>query len=290
MNFVAIIVFSFVFCTSSFFFLKKRSTQRSLVALHPQEYRKFKLIKKEAVNHNSILVRLALPSQQHHIGLPIGKHMYIRGKDEAGNDFSRAYTPVSSDDQLGHVDFLIKLYPNGMMSNYLRHLNIGDFIEARGPLGKLTYHNYGQFEIHNNIFSKLAKPHMKRTNIGLIAGGSGITPMLQIIRSVAKKNEKDTNVHFLYANVTLEDILCKQELDQIIQQHTNIKVHYILDKPPANWKGGVGFVSADMIKEHLPLSSDSSSLILMCGPPLMISSCEKHLKSLDFKEHQYFMY
>lgn len=78
-----------------------------------------------------------------------------------------------------------------------------------------------------------------------------------------------TSISLVYANVNPEDILLKEELDQLAAQHPKrFQVYYVLNNPPASgWNGGVGFVSADMIKEKCPPPSSvpGDMKILMCG-------------------------
>lgn len=52
----------------------------------------------------------------------------------------------------------------------------------------------------------------------------------------------------IFANVNKEDILLKEDLDELVAENDNVRVHYVLNNPPEGWKGGVGFVTADMIK------------------------------------------
>lgn len=99
----------------------------------------------------------------------------------------------------------------------------------------------------------------------MIAGGTGITPMLQIIRAALKSNLDQTKLKLIYANVTPEDILLKQELDTLASIHPDrFTVYYVLNKPPENWNGGVGFVSKDDIEKHMP-KTHANIKILMCG-------------------------
>jgi cytochrome-b5 reductase len=99
----------------------------------------------------------------------------------------------------------------------------------------------------------------------MIAGGSGITPMYQIINAVLKNPADQTALSLIYANVNEEDILMKKELDALAAAHASrFKVYYVLNNPPAGWTGGVGFVSKDQIQTHLP-SSSGDAKILMCG-------------------------
>lgn len=82
----------------------------------------------------------------------------------------------------------------------------------------------------------------------MIAGGTGITPMLQIIKAILRNPEDKTQIDLLFANVNEEDILLKEDLDELSSTHSNFRVHYVLNNPPEGWTGGVGFVTADMIK------------------------------------------
>ena len=99
----------------------------------------------------------------------------------------------------------------------------------------------------------------------MIAGGTGITPMLQIIRAALKNPRDKTKLNLVYANVNYEDILLKKELDELADKYSSrFKVFYVLNKPPSGWTGGVGFVSKEQITAHLPASNDDIK-VLLCG-------------------------
>jgi cytochrome-b5 reductase len=98
----------------------------------------------------------------------------------------------------------------------------------------------------------------------MIAGGTGITPMLQVARYSLFNPGDPTKFTLIYANVNEDDILLKVELDYLVAMFPyRFKVYYVLNNPPAGWKGGVGFVSKEHIQEHLPVSGNSK--ILVCG-------------------------
>jgi len=106
----------------------------------------------------------------------------------------------------------------------------------------------------------------------MIAGGTGLTPMLQIIRAALKDPKDKTKLSLIYANVNNEDILLKEDLEKLLDtSNGRLKVYYVLNNPPTSWKGGVGFVTKDHIAEHLP-AANGRSKILMCGPPPMINA------------------
>ena len=90
----------------------------------------------------------------------------------------------------------------------------------------------------------------------MIAGGTGITPMLQIVRAALKNPLDRTKLSLIYANVNPEDILLKKELDELAAKHSHrFRVYYVLNNPPPSWAGGVGFVTKEILttSKQLPL-------------------------------------
>ena len=124
------------------------------------------------------------------------------------------------------------------------------------------------------------RPGLVRT-FGMIAGGTGITPMLQIIRAILTNPADTTRVSLIFANVNEDDILLREDLDGLSQKYSNFKLYYVLNNPPSNWTGGVGFVTADMIKEHLPPPAPDMK-ILLCGPPPMVILMNPHFTSVTY--------
>ncbi|XP_069821913.1 NADH-cytochrome b5 reductase 2 [Dendropsophus ebraccatus] len=255
------------------------------------------LIEKQEISHDTKKFRFGLPSSEHILGLPIGQHVYLSAKVN-GSLVVRAYTPVSSDEVKGYVDLVVKVYyknvnpkfpDGGKMSQYLDSLKIGDTIDFRGPNGLLVYKGKGKFAIRPD---KKSEPQTKTTkHLGMLAGGTGITPMLQLIRHITQDPKDDTKCYLIFANQTEEDILVRSELETVAKNHPDqFKLYYTLDRPPQGWKHGTGFVTADMIKKHLPPPSDSP-LVLMCGPPPMIQfACQDNLTKLGYAEHRRFAY
>lgn len=259
-------------------------TSNTKKALISEEYRKFQLISKVNVTHNSRIFRFALQTSTTTLGLPVGKHISLRFADnnklEDGKpeEVRRPYTPITSDDTKGYFELLIKIYDNGRMSQYLDHLNINDYIEARGPLGRVTYDRIGHFV--NNISSDKVD-NLDCKTIGMIAGGTGITPMYQIIQEILKNPQDTTKIFLIFGNVSIDDILLQDELTALQKKHSNFTVYFTLDKAPSTWTQGVGYVTKKMIEEHLPKPSNDN-VVLNCGPPLMIKSCVKVLEDLGY--------
>ncbi|KAJ6519542.1 ferredoxin reductase-like C-terminal NADP-linked domain-containing protein [Mycena sanguinolenta] len=231
--------------------------------LNPQVWLELPLAKKTQISPNTAIYRFSLPRSSDCLGLPVGKHISITAEIN-GKDITRSYTPISSDDQKGSFDLLIKSYEKGNISRHFTLLKLGDNIRVKGPKGNFDY--------AAGLTGAL----------GMIAGGSGITPMYQIINAVLKNPADRTALSLIYANVNEEDILMKKEIDALASKYPNqFKVYYVLNNPPAGWTGGVGFVTKDQIETRLPASTGDAK-ILMCGPPPMLTAMKKHLDELQW--------
>ncbi|KAJ0366823.1 hypothetical protein COL154_003703 [Colletotrichum chrysophilum] len=190
--------------------------------------------------------RFGLPSEKSVLGLPIGQHISIGANcpqpDGTSKEIVRSYTPISGDHQPGYFDLLIKSYPTGNISKHMASLKVGQTLKVKGPKGAFVY-----------------TPNMVR-HFGMIAGGTGITPMLQIIRAVIRGRAAGdkTQIDLIFANVTPQDILLKEDLDALAKEDSGFRVHYVLDKPPQGWTGGVGYVTADMITVSCLAVSDAT--------------------------------
>ncbi|KAK9902007.1 hypothetical protein WJX75_001000 [Coccomyxa subellipsoidea] len=227
----------------------------SAAALDPNEWRSFKVVSKDVITHNTSRLRFATPDPEQTSGLFVASCLLTRApigakKEDGTQKFViRPYTPTSAPDQKGHFDLVVKGYPDGKMSKHIVNLNVGDSLECKGPISKLPY-----------------KPNMKK-NVGMIAGGTGITPMLQVASEILRNPEDMTEVSLVFGNVSEDDILLRKEIDEMEKKHKNFKVYYVVDKPTSFfWRGGKGYITEDTVRKHLPAPSDDN-LILVCGPP-----------------------
>lgn len=109
--------------------------------------------------------------------------------------------------------------------------------------------------------------------------------MYQIMRQIASDTEDCTEVDLLFANVSIQDILLRCELDGLARQHPNLRVHYVLDEAPEGWSGGVGYISADMLRQHCPAPAPDA-LLLFCGPRPMTKSLEGIAKEVGYGKEQ----
>ncbi|CAN1171041.1 NADH--cytochrome b5 reductase 1 [Linum perenne] len=257
--------------TAYYFYLTKK-TKAAKACLDPENFKEFKLVKRTELSHNVAKFRFELPTPDSVLGLPIGQHMSCRGKDGVGEDVVKPYTPTTLDSDVGFFDLVIKMYPQGRMSHHFRELREGDYLSVKGPKGRFKY-----------------QPNQVRA-FGMLAGGTGITPMFQVTRAILENPKDKTNVNLIYANVAYDDILLKEELDNLVTSFPDrFKVYYVLNQPPEGWNGGAGFVTKEMIETHFP-SPAADVQILRCGPPPMNKAMAGHLEALGYTPQMQFQF
>ncbi|KAL4765939.1 putative cytochrome b5 reductase [Aspergillus foveolatus] len=233
--------------------------------LDPKEYKSLPLVQKKTLSPNVYKFVFQLPGRQDVIGLPIGQHVAIKANIE-GKTVSRSYTPMSNNIDRGVLELVIKCYPDGLLTGkYLANLQVGDKVEFRGPKGAMKY----------------TKGLCKK--IGMIAGGTGITPMYQLIRAICEDPTDTTEISLIYANRSEEDILLRSELEEFASKFPrNLKIWYMLDTPPEKWSFGTGYITAEIMREHLPMANKDTK-IMVCGPPGMVIACKKGLVALGYE-------
>lgn len=233
--------------------------------LDPKTYQSLPLIRKDALSPNVYRFVFQLPNPDDVIGLPIGQHVAIKATIN-GAAVSRSYTPTSNNLDRGVLELLIKCYPDGLLTGQcLANLQVGDRLEFRGPKGAMRY--------TQGICKK----------VGMIAGGTGITPMYQLIRAICEDETDTTEINLIYANRAEEDILLRRELDAFSRAYPkNLKVWYMLDHPPKKWAYGSGYVTPAVMQEKLPGPSPDTK-IMLCGPPGMVNAAKKGLVSMGFQ-------
>ncbi|KAF5312184.1 hypothetical protein D9619_002747 [Psilocybe cf. subviscida] len=229
--------------------------------LDPQNFVDFKLKKIIPYNHNSSQFVFELPNGDASL-IPVASCLLVKASDpEAlldakGKPVIRPYTPVSPSDAPGVLTLLIKKYESGNMSKHIFGLKEGETLSIKGPISKFPY--------QANQFDEVA----------LIGGGSGITPLYQILtHALADKNNK-TKFKLIYSNVTEKDILLREEFDALKAKHPDtLDVVYLVDTPADAWKGPTGFINADVIKKNVgPADLKDKIKIFVCGPPGQVAS------------------
>lgn len=133
------------------------SSASASAVLDAKQYRPFKLVRKTVIAPNVYRMVFALPQADAVLGLPTGQHIVLQAVIN-GKNVARSYTPISNNSDLGRIEMLIKVYPQGLMTQHLAGMQVGETIDIRGPKGSMQY---------SPAYAK---------HIGMIAGGSGITP------------------------------------------------------------------------------------------------------------------
>ena len=222
----------------------------------------YKLLHIETDTHDTKTFRFELAADATLDMLP-GDFLYIHATSN-GKQLKRAYTPSSLPGTTGFFDLTVKRYDTGVVSKYLHDQRIGDTVLMSGP-------NPGGHWVDGMA-----------TRVGFVAGGTGITPMISIIRWILHL-KLDVELFLIFANKTEADITFRQEWEDNTQQFANFHCHPVLEQPPPGWSGGTGRITANMLQQHLPAPSPDTCIFL-CGPPPMVDSVETMLKYLGYPE------
>lgn len=260
------------------------------LALNPRKKTPFRLQNKIVLSRDSFLLDFALPTPDHILGLPTGKHMFFSAVIN-GETVMRRYTPISSNYDVGCVKFVIKAYrpcapfPNGgKMSQHVDSLKIGDFLDFRGPVGEFDYIADGSFLLDGE--------ECKATRFNMVAGGTGITPCMQIAAEILRHPSDPTQISLIFACREEGDLLMRSTLDEWAAHFpTKFKVHYILsDSWPSDWKYSTGFVDRQLFSENF-FEANDDVYNLMCGPPIMLDrGCSPNLSALGHKKDHMFAF
>jgi len=149
-------------------------------------------------------------------------------------------------------------------SNALLSLNKGETIRFSGPYGNFTFN--GEHE-----------------KIAMLSGGIGITPLRSIIKYCTDKRLA-TDIFLFYSNRQEDDIPFKDEFDGLKAKNQNLTIINTLTRPGPTWKGRMGRIDAEMIKEHLPNYADWT--FYSSGPGKMVDSMLLVLKEMGIPEKQ----
>ena len=121
----------------------------------------------------------------------------------------------------------------------------------------------------------------------MLAGGTGVAPMLQMIVAILSDPEDETEIRFLFANKSEKDILLRYTLDRLQAEHPKrFQVHYTISRHDETWSGLRGRVTQQMISETCfaaGYAENKRTVALLCGPPLFeTETCVPALKALGY--------
>jgi nitrate reductase (NAD(P)H) len=262
------------------------STEPRPVFLDTRVWNKSLLHAKVAVSWDTRIFTFKLEHDEQPLGLPTGQHLMIRLRDPVTREaIIRSYTPVSQTTKKGYCDVLVKVYfdspekQGGKMTKALDSIPVGHFVEFKGPIGKFEYISRGLCSINGK------KRNVKR--FFMICGGSGITPIFQVLRAIMQDKEDPTTCVVLDGNRLIEDILCKEDLDVFARDNVDrCKLLYTLTKGPEDWQGRRGRIDAPLLLEHCMRGEPGESLVLVCGPEALEKNAHKALNEQGWPDEE----
>ena len=221
-------------------------------------------IKPETKNVKSFTLKL--PAWMRHRA---GPHYDIRLTAEDGYQTQRSYSIASQPEREGEVDITVERIDDGEVSTYMHDvLAPGDRIEARGPIG-----GYFVWEATMN------EPLL------LIAGGSGVVPLMSMLRHRAAAGRRNPTA-LLYSSRAFEDIIYYNELEKLRSASAGPQVFHTLTRSqPEDWKGYRRRIDQDMLGEIAgPLGK--SLHVYICGPTLLVESAANTLVKIGVNSNQ----
>jgi ferredoxin-NADP reductase len=181
-----------------------------------------------------------------------------------GQRATRSYTISSSPVHENYVEITPKRMENGCVSLFLNErAKPGLAVEANGPYGRF----YFDETLHKSIV--------------LIAAGSGITPMISMLRYLDDL-ELATPVTLLYCARTAEDVIFENELVRLSRSLPNFKYDVCLSRPDPTWKGRSGRLTEEFVSRHV--TDLDSATFFLCGPKGFMDNARQILSTLGVNQ------
>uniref|UniRef100_A0A914QY54 NADH-cytochrome b5 reductase n=1 Tax=Panagrolaimus davidi TaxID=227884 RepID=A0A914QY54_9BILA len=248
------------------------------------------LISKESVTHDVRLFRFQLPNSDNTLGILAGEHIKLTA-DIASRTMFRFYSPISKPEEKGYFEIIMKIYspnsenPNqGTFSRYMDSLPLDSDITISGPFGRFGYLSNGDFLVN-------AKAVMKYKSIAMISGGSGLTPMLPIIREVIKENHiNGPKLSLIYTNKTEDDVIQSDELKRYAHTHDSFNLTLVFTRlmkkesdrqDPVKWIEKFERIDESLFSNTFPKPQENV-LVLICGPKGMNEAAKLICTSLGY--------
>jgi ferredoxin-NADP reductase len=191
-----------------------------------------------------------------------GQHVDVRLTAEDGYQAERSYS-IASAPENGRVELVIERLDDGEVSPYLTdELRDGDGLELRGPIG-------GWFAWDAEEGGPLL----------LVAGGSGIAPLMAMVRH-RKAAGSDTPVRLLYSSRSYAEIIFRQELKTLATDDENLQViHTLTRSQPEGWQGYNRRIDDELLRE-VAYSPEERPLAFVCGPTPLVETVATALVDL----------
>lgn len=254
------------------------------VFLDSRVWQKALLHSKKTVSWDTRIFTFKLDHDTQALGLPTGQHLMIRLRDPVTREaIIRSYTPISETSKLGYIDILIKVYADtvekvgGKMTKALDAIPTGHWVDMKGPIGKFEYLGKGLCTV--NSHERSVKKFI------MICGGSGITPIFQVLRAVMQDRTDPTRCTLLNGNRLIEDILCKEDLDAFASGNEDrCEILYTLTQGPDDWQGRRGRIAGPLLEQHCQKGEQGETMILVCGPEPLEKSVRTWLLGAGWAE------
>ncbi len=174
---------------------------------------------------------------------------------------SRPYSISSQPNQIGYYDITVKQVTHGLVSSFLlNHVSVGDSLTVSGPQGNFYFN-----------------PLIHDKNMICIAGGSGITPFMSMIREIVDRGLPRTLTLF-YGNRQADDIIFHEQLTHISDHFDRIRYIPVVEKTSQDYQGQCGLITVDLIKKVAGASE--ASTFFLCGPQGMYDFCLPQIEQL----------
>ena len=205
-------------------------------------------------------ITLALPTWMGHRA---GQHVDVRLTAEDGYQAERSYSIASPPEEGQHVTLTVERLDDGEVSPYLAgELRIGDKLELRGPIG-----GYFVWE------ARMGGPLL------LVAGGSGIVPLMAMLRHRAAAGST-VATRLLYSSRTYDDVIYRDELDRLVSTTTMLEVVQTLTRmEPPGWTGYHRRIDTELLRA-VAWPPDERPLAFICGPTPFVETAAASLVTL----------
>jgi len=204
----------------------------------------------------------SLPDWQPHMP---GQHYDLRLTAADGYQAQRSYSIASPPEQAGGVELSIERLPDGEVSAFMHDtVMVGDRIELRGPIG-------GYF-----VWSAVSGGPLL-----LIAGGSGIVPLMAMLRERAAAGARQPAT-LLYSSRSRDEAIYFDELAQLAGSAGSsglTVIHTLTRSQPPGWTGYSRRIDAAMLREVLA-RTDPNATVFICGPTPLVESAAGSLVDL----------
>jgi ring-1,2-phenylacetyl-CoA epoxidase subunit PaaE len=229
---------------------------------------------KEIISETEDAISIVFENPENRISYKAGQYLTLILQIN-GEEVRRSYSLSSSPETDEDLIVTVKKIEGGNVSNYInQELSPGDKIRVLKPMGNFT-----------TEFDK-----DKSRTLLLFAGGSGITPLISILKTLLVKEPKSRAI-LVYQNRNIQTTIFKKLIDDLSAKYADsFKVIHVLSKPEKTWQGKSGRITSDMIKKIIAETDLdlANTEVFFCGPTGMMDTAERVMEDLGVdKSHFY---